>query len=180
MAPGAPARGTYLGIAEVEIAYYDRCVDGTPRFSRRERYEMEAEVAIGPPAEADGLQERSPFNLLVGAGRAVEGETSLWSATVLFENNALLDYWDIDLRGRSFAGVLEHRYPASGVNYVRTEQLLVTCQPQYPTIALPDEMALGAELAGSSSGDEIELEVVGRTVDEEVRFRLEVEAELRD
>jgi hypothetical protein len=180
MPPGAPARGTYLGTAEVELAYYDRCIDGTARFSRTGRYEMDAEVAIGPPAEADGLKERSPFNLLVGAGRSVEGETSVWSATVMFDNNALLDYWDIDLRGRTFAGVLAHRHLVSGTNYVKTEQLLVTCQPQFPTTALADEMALGAELAGRSSGDEIELVVVGRTVDEEVRFRLQVEAELRD
>jgi hypothetical protein len=176
---GAPARGTYRGTATVELAYYDRCVDGTPRFVGSEGYEMDAEVFVSPPAEADGLAERSPFNLLIGAGRAVEGEMNVWSATVLYQNDALLDYWDIDLRGRTFTGVLDHPWPGPDQNYVRTAQLLVTCRPEFPTIALPDAMAQGATLSGRSSGSEIELEIVGRTLDNEVRFRSVIEVERR-
>lgn len=187
-APGLSAARSgadYAGTMHVEIAYYDYCQtgDGNLGFAGSRTYDLDAEVFVNPPAAESGIEERSPFNLIVGTENGVEGAISAVSATVVTDprdgRSTLLDYWDIDEDGDGVEGVLTDRWPGYVLNTISTAQLIVPCQTGL-VFVMPDSIAEGARLAGSVTEDRVRLQLVGQSFDREVRFRATVTTRRRD
>lgn len=187
----APSRSSssrdYAGTMQLEIAYYDYCqtYDGNLGYAGSAEYGMEVEVFIGPPAEHEGVRERSPFNLLVGSETGREGTIQLWSAQVLTDvsdsDSVLFDYWDISRQGDEVSGVLTDRWAGlPPYNYIEGSQLLVPCRPELGTLVQRDSIAEGTELTGTVTADRVELEVVAQSLDRESRFRAVIEADRTD
>ena len=176
----------YVGTMTLEIAYYDYCqtYDGNLGFAGSAQYEMEAEVHVGPPAEHEGVHERSPFNLMVASETGVEGSIFLWSAAVITDGrdgrSAIFDYWDVDADGEEVSGVLTDRWAPIIYNSIEATQLLVPCRAELGTIVQRDSIAEGAELTGTVTEDRVELEVLAQSFDRELRFRAVVDAEQRE
>jgi len=175
----------YEGTTDIEIAYYNYCQtrDGNLGYAGRGEYELDAEVYVNPRAEESGVNERSPFNLIIGTENGVEGTLSAVSATVVTDTrdgrSALLDYWDIDRRGDRISGVLTDRWPGYILNTISTAQLIVPCQPDL-VFVMPDSIAAGAKLTGTIDADEADLVLLGQSYDREVRFRATISAERTD
>lgn len=174
---------TYTGQMEIEIAYYNYCItyDGNLAYAGSARYAMAAEVYLNPPAEDEGVTERSPFNLILATEYGVEGSILLMSAQVVTNSESgdtvLLDYWDLDQDGDGgVAGVLTDRWPGLAFNDITTAQPLVPCQPGI-VLAQTDDIAEGAELAGTVTDDHVHLEILGQSLDREIRFYAVVEAD---
>jgi hypothetical protein len=168
----------------IKIAYYDYCqtYDGNLEYAGSAEYEMDAEVFVNPPAEQDGVRERSPFNLLVGSETGVEGTIQLWSALVLTDvsdgRSVLFDYWDIDREGDDLSGVLTDRWAGLPTyNYIEATQLLVPCRPELGTLVQRDAIAEGAELTGTLTDDGVTIEVFAQSLDRELRFHVVIEAD---
>jgi hypothetical protein len=175
---------TYVGTMDIEIAYYNYCqtYDGNLGYAGSAEYTMAAEAYIDPPAEDAGVQERSPFNLIVATEMGVEGSLVLMSGQVvtntLTGENVLIDYWDIDESDDgAITGVLTDRWPGLAYNYIVTAQPIVPCQSDL-VLALKDDVAEGAELAGTVTDDHIHLEVLAQSLDREVRFFATIDADL--
>jgi hypothetical protein len=174
----ATSETSYHGTMTIEIAYYDYCqtYDGNLGFAGSATYELPADVIVNPPAENEGVTERSPFNLILAGGNGVEGSLTLLSAVVLTDvsngTSALFDYWDID-RGQDdqVSGALTDRWAGVDYNFIETTQLLVPCQPNLGSLAMRDAIVEGAQLTGTVSDDRADLEVLAQTLDHEVRFR---------
>jgi hypothetical protein len=179
---GSVKSADYNGTMAIEIAYYNYCQgSGDLEFAGSRKYEMDAEVFVNPPAEDGGVEERSPFNLIIGTEPGVEGTISVVSATVARNNQTgetvLLDYWDIDQRGDDITGEMTERGPISVLNSISTEQLFWPCRPDMGSMIMPHEIDTGAELTGTVSDDDIDLELVGQSFSREVRFRATIEVE---
>lgn len=175
---------TYVGTMDIQIAYYNYCqtYDGNLGYAGSAEYTMTAEAYINPPAEDAGVQERSPFNLIVATEMGVEGSLLLVSGQVvtntLTGENVLIDYWDIDESDDgSITGVLTDRWPGLAYNYIVTAQPIVPCQSDL-VLALKDDVAEGAELAGTVTDDHIHLEVLAQSLDREVRFFATIDADV--
>jgi hypothetical protein len=182
---GAVESADYKGTMVIEIAYYNYCQGGGDlEFAGTREYEMDAEVFVNPPAEDGGVEERSPFNLIIGAEPGVEGTLSVVSATVARNNRTgetvLLDYWDIDQRGDDIDGEMTERGPISVLNSISTADLFWPCRPDMGSMILPEEIAAGATLTGTVSDDSIELKLIGQSFSREVRFRATIEVDLED
>jgi len=174
---------TYAGQMEIEIAYYNYCVtyDGNLAYAGSARYAMAAEVYLNPPAEDEGIAERSPFNLIAATEYGVEGSILLMSAQVVANvesgDTVLLDYWDLDQDADgSIAGVLTDRWPGFAYNDITTAQPLVPCQPDI-VLAQTDDVAEGAQLSGSVTDDHVHLEILGQSLDQEIRFFAVIDAD---
>jgi hypothetical protein len=191
--PSAPTRGSsssvvgdFSGTVDLELAYYDYCQtrDGNLAFAGSRRYQVDGEVNLNPPAENDGVSERSPFNLIYASEPGVEGSFFVISAQVVHDSRdgreALIDYWDIEQQGDRVTGVLTDRWPGVALNTITTTQLLVPCNRNLGSIALPDTIAEGAQLTGTVTRDRVRLQVVGQSFDREVRFRATIDAERED
>jgi hypothetical protein len=178
--------GDYSGTVDLELAYYDYCQtrDGNLAYAGSQRYRVTGEVNLNPPAENDGVTERSPFNLIYASEPGVEGSFFVISAQVVHDSRdgreALIDYWDIDQQGDRVTGVLTDRWPGVALNSITTTQLLVPCSPNLGSIALPDTIAEGAQLSGTVTRDRVRLQLVGQSFDREVRFRATIDAERED
>jgi hypothetical protein len=180
---GSPFLGDYAGRATVEIAYYDYCqtYDGNLGYAGTRTYDVAADVFLNPPAEDDGARERSPFNVIVATEGGVEGAITVMSAQVVTDTrdgrSALFDYWDITERDGAIEGVLTDRWPGVAINTIQTSSLLVPCRPELGTLYSTDTIAEGATLDGRVGGDEIDLDLVGQSLDRERRFRVRLTAE---
>jgi hypothetical protein len=174
--------GDFSGTMTIDIAYYNYCVtyDGYLAYAGEGTYESDVEVSINEQAGHDGVTERSPFNLLVTSEPGVEGSIVVWSAQVMYDpsdqRSALFDYWHIDEDAGEITGTLTDRWPGVAFNKITTAQPLVPCSPGF-TLALPDDIAEGAQLTGTVSEDAVDLEILGQSLDREVRFRARVHAE---
>jgi hypothetical protein len=179
----SPLLGDYAGRATVEIAYYDYCqtYDGNLGYAGTRTYDVAADVFLNPPAEDDGVRERSPFNLIAATEGGVEGAITVMSAQVVTDTrdgrSALFDYWDITERDGAIEGVLTDRWPGVAINTIQTSSLLVPCRPELGTLYSTDTIAEGATLAGRVGGDEIDLDLIGQSLDRERRFRVRLTAD---
>jgi hypothetical protein len=167
----------------IEIAYYNYCRTGNLDFAGSAEYELDAEVFVNPPAEQDGVEERSPFDLIIGSEYGAEGTVNIVSATVVLDprngQRVLFDYWDIDQDGDEINGVLTDRWPGVALNTISTAQLIVPCQTGL-VMVMPDTIAEGAEIEGTVDDDAVDLQLLGQSFDREVRFRASIEAERDD
>jgi hypothetical protein len=177
--------GDFSGAMTIDIAYYNYCVtyDGNLAFAGEGTYESAVDVSINEQADNDGVTERSPFNLLVTSEPGVEGSIVVWSAQVMTDpsdqRSALFDYWRIEEDDGELTGVLTDRWPGVAFNEITTAQPLIPCTDGM-TLVLPDDIAEGAELTGTVVGDAVDLEILGQSLDREVRFRARIHAEPTD
>jgi hypothetical protein len=176
--------GDYAGTMTIEIAYYDYCQtwDGNLGYAGSGTYEMDAEVYVNPPAEHEGVSERSPLNLIVASETGVEGSVIVMSGQVVSDTRdgrgAVFDYWDIDYDEDSgdIEGTLTDRWPFLSFNQITTAQPIVPCTTDL-VMPKPDDIAEGAELTGTIADGRIDLTLYGQSFDREVRIRAEIEAE---
>ena len=181
----SPKRGTYEGTTTIDVAYYNYCKtqDGNLAFAGSAKYRMNGQVIVNPHAEHDGIQERSPFNLIAGSDFGVEASTQIASGTVATDQrdgrSVVIDYWDIDQQGRQIRGVLTNRLPGLNLNSMQTSRPLGDpCQTQSPALAMMVAISEGATLSGTINTTSMKLELLGQTIDRERRFRAVFDVEL--
>jgi hypothetical protein len=83
-----------------------------------------------------GIQESSPFNLVVSATPGNEAGVTIVSASVAPDARdgkpILFEYWTIDGSGSSLEGVLVESWRRAGIaaNVFPTDRLVVPCRPE--------------------------------------------------
>jgi hypothetical protein len=169
----------YEGNLSIDVDYYGydcQTLDPTLRLEGSRTYEMPVQVIRGPPAEAGGIRESSPYNLIVGADPGNEAGIGTVSATVAQEPGdipVLFEYWRMDVQGSNVQGELVNSWRSAGLvlNIFPTDRLLVPCRPELgmiPRSIQPIEE--GARLEGSITDENAELTITGQTLDHERRF----------
>lgn len=175
----------YDGTLTIDVDYYGydcQLRDTELHLEGSRRYEMPVQVIRGTPAEAEGIRESSPYNLLVGASPGNEAGITTLSATVATTPSGepvLFEYWRMSVQGSAVQGELVNSWRQAGVvaNLFPTDRLIVPCRPELgiiPRSIQPIEE--GARIDGSITDDRAELEITGQTTDHERRFVAHVSA----
>jgi hypothetical protein len=175
----------YDGTLTIDVDYYGYdcgLADLELHLEGSRRYEMPVQVIRGPPAEAEGIRESSPYNLIVSANPGNEAGITTVSATVATtptNRPVLFEYWRMTVQGSAVQGELVNSWRQAGVvaNLFPTDRLLVPCRPELgiiPRSIQPIEE--GARLDGSITDDRADLEITGQTLDHERRFTAHVSA----
>jgi hypothetical protein len=176
----------YEGTMSIAVDYYDYCQGGETQLIGSETYEMPVQVVRGPPAEAEGIRESSPFNLIVGANPSNEAGITTISATVATapadDSLVLFEYWKMSVQGSRVQGELANTWGDAGLagNIFPTDQLVPPCVPEIGLLVrsiVPIEE--GALMEGSITDDSAELTITGGTADPRRRFVAEVTATRR-
>jgi hypothetical protein len=175
----------YQGTLSISVDYYGydcqlRDLDLHLEGSRT--YDMPVEVVRGPPAEAEGIRESSPFNLVVSANPGNEAGITTVSATVATDPNGapvLFEYWRTNVNGSSIQAELVNSWRRAGLaaNVFPTDRLIVPCRPELGL--LPKSIQTineGAQMEGSITDEQVELTIRGETFDKERRFVARVTA----
>ena len=178
------AAATYQGTLSIDVDYYGYCQvgDGELRLEGSRTYEMPVEVIRGAPAEAGGLRESSPYNLIVGASPTYEAGITTVSATVATAPDGspvLFEYWRMNVQGSSVQGELVNSWRQAGVvlNLFPTDRLLVPCRPELGIIPKSiQSIEEGARMQGSITDERADLTITGQTFDHERRFVARVTA----
>jgi hypothetical protein len=176
----------YQGTLSISVDYYGydcqlRDLDLHPLGNRV--YEMPVQVVRGPAAEAEGIRESSPYNLVVSANPGNEAGITTVSATVATDfngNPVLFEYWKMDVEGSNVQGELVNSWRQAGLaaNVFPTDRLVVPCQPEQGIIPKSIQtIEEGARIEGSISDQRAELTITGQTFDHERRFTARVTAE---
>jgi hypothetical protein len=174
-----PRARNYKGSSVVDVAYYDGCSsgDGSLAFARSETYRMGGGGSIHAPTEHEGIQERSPFNLVLSTDYAREGAVGMFSALLLTDprdgRSVVFDYWDISARGSTITGTLTDAWVQHGVavNQIRTTAPLVPCQPGGPSLSDENPIAEGARISGTVTEERVRVTITGQTLHQPVKFR---------
>jgi hypothetical protein len=176
------AEDVYEGTLTIDVDYYGydcqlRDLDLHLEGSRT--YEMPVQVVRGPPAEAEGIRESSPYNLVVSANPGNEAGITTVSATVATDPAGapvLFEYWKMDVQASAIEGELTNSWRQAGLalNAFPTDRPIVPCQPGVMrTLQTIEE---GARLDGSITDEQAELTITGQTFDHERRFVARVSA----
>lgn len=108
----ANIKGTYQGVMDVSIDYYDMDMYGALTFIENKKYQFQASAIIGDPKKEGSITETNPFFLFISPDdvAGAEGELSIISAMnlVVGDGNVLLQFWDFDYNGGAISGELVH------------------------------------------------------------------------
>jgi hypothetical protein len=180
-----PGEDVYEGTMSIEVAYYgyDCQLRDLDLHRQGERtYRMPVEVVRGPAAEAEGISESSPFNLVVSANPGNEAGITTVSATVATDPNGnlvLFEYWNMNVQGSDVQGELVNSWRRAGLaaNVFPTDRLVVPCRPDLGVIPKSIQtINEGARMRGTISDEQVELTITGETFDKERRFIARVSA----
>jgi hypothetical protein len=174
----------------IDVAYYGYDCSTFPNITDTDLHHLEdrsfrmpVEVIRGPRSSVGRSQERSPFNLSVGADIGNEAGIQLLSATTAPDERdgkfVLFEYWRITQRGSRLEGrfVEGWRLAGLGANVFPTTRLNVPCLPHLGWSPLTlQPIAEGAELTGTVTDSSFDLTVVGQTLDKERVFRARIKA----
>jgi hypothetical protein len=178
----------YEGTMSIDVAYYGydcQLRDLDLHRQGKRTYRMPVEVVRGAAAEAEGIRESSPFNLIVSANPGNEAGLTTVSATVSVDTNGnpvLFEYWKMNVQGSRIEGELVQSWRQAGIaaNVFPTDRLIVPCRPELgvipKSIQTIDE---GARMRGAITDERAELTVTGQTFDHERRFVARVNATRR-
>jgi hypothetical protein len=184
-AASATSEDVYQGTLKINVAYYGydcqlRDLDLHRQGSRT--YRMPVEVVRGAPAEAEGIRESSPFNLIVSANPSNEAGITTLSATVAVDPNGapvLFEYWKMNVRGTRVRGQLAESWRRAGLaaNVFPTDRLIVPCRPELGLIPKSIQtINEGARMQGTITDERANLTIRGQTFDHERRFVARVTA----
>ena len=175
----------YQGTLSIGVDYYGydcqyRDLDLHLEGSRT--YEMPVEVIRGPPAEAEGIRESGPYNLVVSANPGNEAGITTASATVATDPNGapvLFEYWKTNVQGSNIQAELVESWRSAGLaaNIFPTDRLIVPCRPELGL--LPRSIQTineGARMQGTITDQQVDLTITGETFDKERRFEARVTA----
>lgn len=175
----------YQGTLSISVDYYGydcQLHDLDLHLLGSRTYEMPVQVVRGAAAEAEGIRESSPYNLIVSANPGNEAGITTVSAIVATDPNGnpvLFEYWKTDVRGSSIKGQLVNSWRRVGLaaNVFPTDRLVVPCQPELGIIPKSIQtIEEGAQIEGSITDDRAELTIQGQTFDHERRFVARVSA----
>jgi hypothetical protein len=184
-ADSATSEDVYEGTLRISVAYYgyDCQLRDLDLHRQGERtYRMPVEVVRGAAAQAEGVSESSPFNLVVSANPGNEAGITTVSATVATDPNGnltLFEYWSMNVQGSHVQGELVNSWRRAGLaaNVFPTDRLVVPCRPDLGVIPKSIQtINEGAQMRGTITDEQVELEIRGETFDKERRFVAEVTA----
>jgi len=176
---------TYDGTLTIGVDYYSldcQFRDADLHLIGSRTYEMPVQVVRGPPAEAEGIRESSPFNLIVGANPGNEAGITTISATVATDFRGapvLFEYWKIDVQGSAIQGELTNGWRQAGLsaNIFPTVRPIDPCHPELGVFPMSLEaIEEGARLEGSINDDRADLTITGQILDHTRRFVARVAA----
>jgi hypothetical protein len=91
---------------------------------------------------------------------------------------ALFDFWRIRQDDDEIEGELTNRWSGlTTYNYIERSKLMWPCRPEMGSLVQREPIAEGATLTGTLTDDDVELELLGQSLDGELRFRAVFEAE---
>jgi hypothetical protein len=179
------SEAVYEGTLSIDVDYYGydcQLQDTDLHLEASRTYEMPVQVIRGAPAEAGGLRESSPFNLIIGADPGNEAGLGTVSATVATAPDGtpvLFEYWRMNVQGASVDAELTNSWRQAGLvlNIFPTDTLIVPCRPELgmiPGSIQPIEE--GARMSGTITDEQVELTISGQTTNHERRFEGRVTA----
>ena len=105
-------KGTYRGVLNVSIDYYDMDYNGNLIFIENKNYQFHASAILADPKKEGSVTETNPFSLFMSVDdiKGDEGELSISSALSfnVSEGNVLLQFWDFDYNNGNLSGTLIH------------------------------------------------------------------------
>lgn len=186
--PPPSLQGDFTGTLTTTVRYLSVC---TGQVLGDQTTQIPSKITVSPPLRPNpndlpaDTPERNPINLILGqtnvAGTIAPGSVNLTSAA-RFRFSAIrsliLQYWNLAINGNAITGTLveDQREQGAAFNLLAAHQELLACQPQFGTYVNQLAIAEGATLTGTITAQQVQLRIVGQTIDTFHRFVTEITA----
>jgi hypothetical protein len=171
----------------IVIEVWDQC-NGTGQMTMADRYTKTESFSFQTAPSVDhgpAARESNPFFVSGGTDPTIGGPVGLaFQSTGVIalpgqeDDPYVLQFWELEYETGHLTGRLFEDGSEMGLdwNRISDDQPLVVCQPGTPTVNLPFPMKEGATLDATISDDLVTVVVVGRSYQEERRWRVEATA----